>query len=67
MNNPKTNNNIRDMNNSKTNSMNKTLKSIILLVAVSFLGIVLFLVSYNEKALTSKTVLYSMTDRKSVV
>ena len=37
------------------------LKNIILLVAVSFLGIVLYLVSYNEKALTTKTYLYSMT------
>ena len=36
-------------------------KNIILLVAVSFLGIVLYLVSYNEKALTSKTFLYSIT------
>ena len=36
-------------------------KNIILLVAVSFLGIVLYLFSYNEKALTSKTFLYSIT------
>lgn len=37
------------------------LKNIILLVAVFFLGIVLYFVSYNEKALTTNTFLFSMT------
>ena len=36
-------------------------KNIILLVTVFFLGIVLYLVSYNEKALTTNTFLFSMT------